>query len=138
MAKFDYDRVISQTVLPALEKYGNPVILTRDADMSLWERTYDPVTEEFSWENRNTGQIVQTEPEDEKYTGDGVFTNIDSDMLENSLVKSSDKMLLIQAIPSPKVGDRFTDHSGKVYQYVADMNISPGGTSVLYKIAVRI
>jgi len=138
MAKFDYDRIVVNTVLPSLEKYGNPISLVRDADLSLWDREYDPITEEFSWTNKQTGQVVTTEPEDDTYTGDGVFVQMSDELLSNTLVKASDKVLLVQAIPTPKTGDRVVDHAGITYQYVTHIPISPGGTNVLYKIAVRL
>lgn len=137
MAKFNYDKTLA-TARRLLEKFGNPVSLTRDADPSLWEQKYDPVTEDMLWVNKNTGAEQSQEPPDTIYIKDGVFIGISEEQLADNIVRASDRTLLIEGIPEPKIGDVFLSHNGIQYSYVSHKEVNPAGTSLLYKIVVRV
>lgn len=137
MAKFDYNKTLA-TSKRLITKFGNTVKLVRDADLNLWERIYDPVSEDFQWKNRVSGQVVDTKPPDEEYSGDGVIVGIEDNLLQNKLVKSSDKVILIIGIPEPTTGDTFYAYDGVAYSYVMHEKVNPAGIALLYKIVVRI
>jgi len=137
MEKFDYSKTY-KTSARLITKFGNNVKMTREADMSEWDRIYDPVKEVFHWTNKTSGITQIDEPEDIVFNADGVFVNVDEALLSNSLVNRSDKMLLTVEIPAPRVGDIFEGHNGINYKYAAHEEINPAGKAVLYKIALRI
>jgi hypothetical protein len=136
MAKFNYQKTLA-TSQRLINKFGNPITMTRAYNASQWDRVYDPVTESFTWTNTTTGASQSTEPADEVTIADGALVGIDEELLENSLVKKSDSKLLVVGIDEPQVGDTFIVN-GKVYAYIAHISINPAGVNVLYKVALRI
>lgn len=135
MATFDYQKTLN-TSKRLIDKFGNPVTLTRDYDKTVWDREYDGATGGFTWTNNITGATQTTEPDDEVYIDNGVLVGISDALLENSLVKKSDSELLIVEIPEPRVDDKFLVNNIE-YKYIAHMVVNPAGTVLLYKIALR-
>ena len=136
MAKFDYAKTLA-TSIRLINKFGNPVTMTRSYDSSLWTRSYDPVTESFTWTNIASDTSQSTEPEDALTIADGALVGISEELLNNTLVRKSDSELLIVEIDEPQVGDTFLVN-GKTYNYVAHETVNSAGTVVLYKIGVRV
>jgi len=136
MDKFDYQKTLA-TAVQLLNKFGSVVFKQSAYDTSLWEKEYDPVTGSFTWTNIASGAEQTVEPEDDIEEADGVVVvNISDELLENSLVKRSDRELLIIGIKEPVAGDTFTVNNVK-YKYIAHDTVNPAGTALLYKIAVR-
>ena len=134
--KFDYSKTLT-LVQKLLYKFGTTQTVTRSFSSSTWTRSYNPVTEVFTWTNTSTGATQTTEPSDVTETADGVLVRIGENLLKNTLVKQSDSMLIIVDISEPQVGDLFTVN-GKTYEYITHTSVSPANINVLYKIALRI
>jgi len=120
-----------------LSKFGTSQIVTRSYSAEVWVRSYNPVTEAFTWTNNSTGAVQTTQPTDQVEIADGVLVGIGDSFLDNSLVRRSDSMLLILDISEPRVGDVYTVN-GKDYGYITHETVNPAGTACLYKIVLRV
>jgi len=95
--------------------------------------TYDP----------ETGLVTNTES---IQYGTGAVINWNDSQVDGTLIKSTDKRLLLSPIntaggtlTAPALGDTVTDASGVVYTLVDPLiTISPSGTPVLYKCNMRV
>lgn len=137
---FDYQRIVTDVVLPQIEDKGTDVILTRYYSVEgEWEKKYNSITFEQYWENTETGELTYTEPSGytEVYTGKGLVTGFTDEERRDSSIKTGDKKILTIELPAPIQGDVFTVRDTD-YVYVNHETIAPADVDVLYKIQVRI
>jgi hypothetical protein len=66
----------------------------------------------------------------------GVFTSFKTSDIDGTLIKEGDKVILIDSAIEPSKADSVIDE-GFVYEVVDIMDITPGDTSVMYKLHVR-
>lgn len=134
-----YENLRDNTAYPLIKRFGTPIVIERTSDTAIWERTYDPITMSFLWTNPSTGATSVTQPEATKqvFSGFAVLTNFEDEAIDGTVIKASDRRLLVTKIPEPKSGDIYTIGT-TVCKYVDHKTIAPGNTPVVYIIQARI
>lgn len=136
---FDYNRIVTNVVIPQIVDKGLDVVLTRYYSVEgAWEKKYDIDYDPY-WENTETGDISYIEPTGytEVYTGKALVTSFTDEERRDTTIKMSDRKLLTIELPAPIQGDVFTVRDTD-YVYVNHETVAPGSTDVLYKIQVRV
>lgn len=132
----DYVGLRDDLALPLIKENGRPVILTRPGSADGWTKRFDPAGGTWYWED-TVGTITANDPAtDVETTGYAIGTKLDYKLLSESLIKSTDKALLIAGLPLLVPGDRITD-CGIVFVVVMNQPVQPGDTILVQKVVAR-
>lgn len=134
-----YNNLKDDTVTPLIKEYGQAVTLTRNGDGGDWVKEYLPAEGRYQWRNTEDDTTQYDPPDDAEttITGVGVVTNFEEAVIDETLIKRGDKLLLTIDLGEPQINDKFTINS-VTYDYINHETISPGGVDVLYKIQLRV
>ena len=133
-----YTNLRDDTVDPLIERFGQSVTLTRSSDAGDWVKEYLPNEGRYRWRNTQDDTTQYTAPEDTTttITGFGVITDFEDSLIDETLIKRGDKLLLSIDLGVPRINDKITVGT-TVYNYVNHETVSPGGTAVLFRIQLR-
>ena len=134
-----YTNVRDDTVIPLIREFGQTVTRTRDGSAGTIVKEFIPVEGRYQYRDTASGTITHTPPASSisTATGNAVVTEFEDRLIDESLVKQGDKLLITIDLGLPQTGDIYTVQ-GIDYNYVTHETISPGGTDVLYKIQIRV
>lgn len=137
----DYNKILSNVVLPKLKEFGKSITLKKKTISSGdWVREYDPVSMGHVWRNTDTGEVVYEEPTaTEEYTEYKV--NMLQDTFKNkeidgSFIKAGDiKFYSVPTVPI-ETNDLIVVNGKDYYIYHVEP-IQPAETLLLYILYVR-
>ncbi|HZJ98456.1 MAG TPA: hypothetical protein VFC79_00530 [Tissierellaceae bacterium] len=137
----DYNKILSNVVLPKLKEFGKSTTLKKKTITSGdWIKEYDPVSMGYVWKNTETGEVSDTEP-----TATEVYTEYNVDMLvdtfknkeiDGTLVKAGD--IKIYAIPTIEINvdDIVIVNNKDMIVYHLE-KIQPSSLLLMYVLYVR-
>ena len=137
----DYNKILSNVVLPKLKEFGKSITLKKKTISSGdWVREYDPVSMGYVWRNTDTEEVVYEEPTaTEEYTEYKV--NMLQDAFKNkeidgSFIKAGDiKFYSVPTVPI-ETNDLIVVNGKDYYIYHVEP-IQPAETLLLYILYVR-
>ena len=137
----DYNKILSNVVLPKLKEFGKPITLKKKTISSgNWVREYDPVSMGYVWRNTDTEEVVYEEPTaTEEYTEYKV--NMLQDAFKNkeidgSFIKAGDIKLYSSPTVPIETNDLVVVNGKDCYIYHVEP-IQPAETLLLYILYAR-
>lgn len=133
---YDYNKLITNTVIPSLANYGVATTLTRDATNDVWVKSIDVISGKQIYTNSETGEIVDEQEECLlTYNVTVLQDTIKKSEIDGKTVMYGDKILYMSPTMKPKIGDLI--QLTQQYRVYMIEPISPADTIVLYKMYVR-
>lgn len=117
---FDYAALRAE-VDPILAEFGQPCELRRGSGTS----TVDPVS----------GTVTPGAPL--VFNVVGVVVDYNDKLVDGETIKRGDRLVYIQAVERPKVGDTFVEANGTQWSVVDFDAVGPAGVAVLFSLQVR-
>lgn len=135
--KYDYGP-ITNTAERLINRFGSTITIERDSS-SLWVKSYDRIKGEVIWTNSDTGEVVRTEPTSglDSFSVNGVLTDFSSKEVDGTLIKATDKKLLIENTEVPKLGDVFVV-GGNRFKYIDHDTVAPNAVAIIFIVQVRV
>ena len=137
----DYNKILSNVVLPKLKEFGKSITLKkRTISSGDWVREYDPVSMSHVWRNTETGEVSDTEPtateEYTEYNVDMLVDTFKNKEIDGTLVKAGD--IKVYSVPTIDIAiDDIVVIGNKDYIVYYMDKIQPADILLMYVLYVR-
>ena len=137
----DYNKILSNVVLPKLKEFGKLLTLKKKTIASGdWIKQYDPVSMRYIWKNTETGEVSDTEPtateEYTEYNVDMLVDTFKNKEIDGTLVKAGD--IKVYSVPTIDIAiDDIVVIGNKDYIVYHMDKIQPADILLMYVLYVR-